>query len=89
MPHGPYANEVKRSAAARALRKEHGDEYGLHWLNVHERGSITIGDYSGGFFSAGGEAAEAAEDEAEWARKYPTIAAIDVRIKLPKKVCRR
>ena len=72
--HGPYANEVKRNAAARALRKKYGDEYGLHWLNVHERGSITIGDYSGWFFS---------KDEAAWAEKYPTIAALDVRIKLP------
>lgn len=48
---GPYESEDEQDAEAKRIRKEEqGDEDCLFWAAVDEKGNLTAGAYSGGFF---------------------------------------
>lgn len=44
---GPFATPDERDAEARAHRKEHGMDDGIHWMLVSAEGVVTVGDYGG------------------------------------------
>lgn len=47
---GPFNTAAERDFQARMLRREHGDEHGLHTLDIGPDGEPEVGDYSGAFF---------------------------------------
>ena len=47
---GPYSKEGDRDTAAKALKKEFGDQHGIFALDIKKDGTPSISAYSGGFF---------------------------------------
>lgn len=47
---GPYESDEARDRAAINEKRERGDQDGIYWLNVSERGLPFTGSYSGKFF---------------------------------------
>jgi len=47
VPFGPYRSfdSVKRKATA--IRREHGDKHGLHWICIDGSWKLKAGDFSG------------------------------------------
>jgi len=45
---GPYGSTEERDSKAVELKREHGDEHGIYWLNVVN--GVTLGAYHAGFF---------------------------------------
>lgn len=44
---GPFHNPDERDAAARAHRKEFGQDDGLYWMQISAEGVVEVGDYGG------------------------------------------
>lgn len=44
---GPFLNPDERDAAARAHRKEFGQDDGLYWMQISAEGVVEVGDYGG------------------------------------------
>jgi hypothetical protein len=44
---GPFSNSDDRDAAARAHRKEFGEDDGLYWMQVSAEGVVEVGDFGG------------------------------------------
>ena len=44
---GPFTNSDDRDAAARAHRKEFGEDDGLYWMQVSAEGVVEVGDFGG------------------------------------------
>jgi hypothetical protein len=44
---GPFQNPDERDAAARAHRKEFGQDDGLYWMQISAEGVVEVGDYGG------------------------------------------
>lgn len=44
---GPFWNSDDRDAAARAHRKEFGEDDGLYWMQVSAEGAVEVGDFGG------------------------------------------
>jgi hypothetical protein len=48
---GPFASQELRDKAAKAHKKNNGDEDGIFMLDIDENGKPTTCPYSGGFFA--------------------------------------
>lgn len=46
---GPYTSCDKRDEAAKKIRNSEGDENGVFWLDVTDKGKVSVGSYSGAF----------------------------------------
>ncbi len=44
---GPFTNPDDRDAAARAHRKEFGEDDGLYWMHINAEGIVEVGDFGG------------------------------------------
>lgn len=44
---GPFMNPDDRDAAARAHRKEFGEDDGLYWMHINAEGVVEVGDFGG------------------------------------------
>jgi hypothetical protein len=44
---GPFTNPDDRDAAARAHRKEFGEDDGLYWMHISAEGVVEVGDFGG------------------------------------------
>lgn len=49
--YGPYKTTEERDKKALSHRELHGDEDGIYWARVTEKGELEIGAYSGAFFN--------------------------------------
>ena len=47
--YGDYATSEMRDLKAKRLKKLHGNEHGIYFLNVDTKGLASVGSYCGGF----------------------------------------
>ena len=50
--HGPYVTQDEQQMAARALRKQYGNQAGIYWMEL-DNGVPKVGAYSRAFFESG------------------------------------
>ena len=47
---GPFETDDERDDAAKLIRATQGEDDGLFWADVDERGTLTVGHYKARFF---------------------------------------